>query len=221
MVKNWIKIKIIKMKLTIIAALLVSNISAVQIESQISLGRRIHRSQLVSIAEALRETGEGEGAPAEVKKPEAAVEEGDAKKGGKPEVEEEKKAAVKESKNDSNERDEDKAELTRPVKEKEVEPDQVVEEKPAEKTTKKGKKATKAAVGITDTHDRKNPVKRIREWTNAYAGQTLDCDEHYPVDTSRYLNKNFDEPKVSSNSTEEAEPQKEATPAKEEKAEAK
>ena len=182
------------MKLTIIAALLVTNISAVQIESHATVGRRIHRSQLVSIAEALADTstktGDDSESPAELKKPVDAKSE-----------EEEVKAVVKESKNDLNER-EDKSALVKPTTEKEEEPEKAVEEKaPAAGKKGKGKNATKKAEAITDTHDRKNPIKRIREWTKAYEGQTIDVDEHYPLDTTRYGNKNFDEPKESTNST--------------------
>ena len=142
---------------------------------------------MVSIAEALAETGDKEEeVPAELKEPE------EAKK--KPEEEEEKKPAPKvekPNKNEDNER-EDKSASVKPVKEKEEEPEVVVEEK-TPKAAGKGKNETKKAVAITDTHDRKNPIKRIREWTKAYEGQTMDVDEHYPLQ-GKTSGLKFDDP---------------------------
>ena len=141
---------------------------------------------MVSIAEALAETGDKEEeVPAELKEPE------EAKK--KPEEEEEKKPAPKvekPNKNEDNER-EDKSASVKPVKEKEEEPEVVEEKTP--KAAGKGKNETKKAVAITDTHDRKNPIKRIREWTKAYEGQTMDVDEHYPLQ-GKTSGLKFDDP---------------------------
>ena len=134
----------------------------------------------------MAETGDKEEeVPAELKEPE------ESKK--KPEEEEEKKPAPKvekPNKNEDNER-EDKSASVKPVKEKEEEPEAVVEEK--KPAAGKGKNETKKAAVITDTHDRKNPIKRIREWTKAYEGQTMDVDEHYPLQ-GKTSGLKFDDP---------------------------
>ena len=122
----------------------------------------------------MAETGEDDKeAPAELQKP------SEEKK--KPAVEEEeKKPAPKkeEPQKEDNER-EDKDPAVKPVEEK---PETEEEKAPA---AGKGKKnSTKEAEPvITDTHDRKHPLKRIREWTKPYEGKTIDVDEHYSWDT--------------------------------------
>ena len=172
------------MKLSIVALLLIANVSAINLELDLksyqAMQRKINRKELVSIGEAMAAIQRDD--EKEEKKEKKSEEKEDKKeeKKEKKEDKEDKKSEEKEEKKDKKEDKEDKKdEEKKDDKESKEEKPEKAEDEEAEKPKKKSKKDK--GPRITDTHDREKPIERIKEWTNGFTEDATDFDEHYPI----------------------------------------
>ena len=165
------------MKLSIVALLLIANVSAINLELDLksyqAMQRKINRKELVSIGEAMAAIQRDEKEDAKEDKKEEKKE--------KKEDKEDKKSEEKEEKKDKKEDKEDKKdeEKKKDDKDSKEEKPEKAEDEEAEKPKKKSKKDK--GPRITDTHDREKPIERIKEWTNGFTEDATDFDEHYPI----------------------------------------
>ena len=168
------------MKLSIVALLLIANVSAINLELDLksyqAMQRKINRKELVSIGEAMAAIQRDEKEDAKEDKKEEKKEKKEDKEDKKSEEKEEKKDK-KEDKEDK--KDEEKKEEKKDDKDSKEEKPEKAEDEEAEKPKKKSKKDK--GPRITDTHDREKPIERIKEWTNGFTEDATDFDEHYPI----------------------------------------